>query len=94
MWDRGWDTRGGGGLFWNTKNETKNACVNGPAAIAGFLLTSLTHNASFSSRGKMALDWLTDTLFDSSTGQVADHVDLSGTVDWSAYTYNQGTFIV
>lgn len=38
VWTRGWDTNLGGGLWWNTDKETKNACVNSPATIAAMYL--------------------------------------------------------
>ena len=34
VFDRAWSDDLGGGLFWRIENTTKNACINGPAAIA------------------------------------------------------------
>jgi predicted alpha-1,6-mannanase (GH76 family) len=35
---RGWSLDLGGGIWWSTRNISKNACVNGPAAIAAMYL--------------------------------------------------------
>lgn len=91
-WARGWDTENGG-MYWNTDKETKNACVNGPTAIAAYLLGQHTSNTGYASQGKKAWDWLRKNLFNGTTGQVYDHVKADGSItDW-AFTYNQGTFI-
>jgi predicted alpha-1,6-mannanase (GH76 family) len=37
----------GGGLWWKTDNRSKNACVNGPGAIAAFLLGQATGEAAY-----------------------------------------------
>src|SRR6516164_7016125 len=35
---RAWSTNLGGGLWWKTADQSKNACVNGPGSIAASLL--------------------------------------------------------
>ncbi len=42
VWSRGWDSSLGGGLWWTTDRQQKNACVNGPAAIAAIRRTPAT----------------------------------------------------
>jgi len=92
VWSRGWDTSKGG-LYWNTQKQSKNACVNGPASIAGFLLGQSTTNTGYKSQAMQCFDFLLTTLYNNSTGQIADHINNDGSMTWWAFTYNQGTFL-
>lgn len=83
----------GGGLWWKTDNRSKNACVNGPGAIAACLLAEATKDASYKMKAKEMFAWLKDHLFDAKTGAVADNMERSGQVDGRIYSYNQGTFV-
>jgi predicted alpha-1,6-mannanase (GH76 family) len=92
VWRRGWDEKHGG-MYWNTSRITKNACVNGPAAIAGFLLAESTTGTGFGAQAEAAFVWLNSTLVVPATGQVYDHISPNGQkTDW-AFSYNQGTFM-
>ena len=68
----------GGGLWWKVDNRSKNACVNGPGAIAAFLLGKATGDDAYTSKAKETFQWLRDTLFDSATGRVSDNINLRG----------------
>ncbi|EPX56513.1 hypothetical protein D187_007855 [Cystobacter fuscus DSM 2262] len=92
IWDRAWDNQLGGGLWWRTDKQTKNACVNGPATIAAMLLARNTVNTGYRAQADQIYNWLRATLVNPSTGQVADHIQANGTKVWWAFTYNQGTF--
>ena len=83
----------GGGLWWKTDNRSKNACVNGPGAIAAFLLGKATGEDAYTAKAKELFLWERTTLFDTATGRVADNIQLGGRVSRMALTYNQGTFI-
>ena len=83
----------GGGLWWKTDNQSKNACVNGPGAIAAFLLGQATKNASYTTKAKELFLWERATLFDEKTGKVSDSIRKDGKVATFALTYNQGTFV-
>lgn len=83
----------GGGLWWKTNNKSKNACVNGPGAIAAFLLHKATGEAGYLSKAKEMFLWERATLFDAATGRVSDSINTSGRVARFALTYNQGTFV-
>jgi predicted alpha-1,6-mannanase (GH76 family) len=83
----------GGGLWWKTDNKSKNACVNGPGAIAAYLLGQATKDRSYTTKSKELYLWLRTTLFDAKTGRVADNIHISGKVSSFALTYNQGTFV-
>jgi predicted alpha-1,6-mannanase (GH76 family) len=83
----------GGGLWWKVDNQSKNACVNGPGAIAAFLLGKATGKADYLAKAKEIFLWEKATLFDPMTGRVADNIHISGRVARFALTYNQGTFV-
>jgi len=83
----------GGGLWWKVDVHSKNACINGPAAIAACLLAKATGDEAYLAKAKEAFLWERATLFDSATGRVADNISESGRVRRMALTYNQGTFV-
>ncbi len=83
----------GGGLWWKTENKSKNACVNGPGAIAAFLLHKATGDEAYLTKAREIFLWERATLFDATTGRVADNIQLNGHVGRFALTYNQGTFV-
>lgn len=83
----------GGGLWWKTDNKSKNACVNGPGAIAAFLLGLATKDASYTTKAKELFLWERATLFDAKTGKVSDNIHVGGKIGAFALTYNQGTFV-
>ncbi|MGA2246306.1 MAG: glycoside hydrolase family 76 protein [Verrucomicrobiota bacterium] len=90
---RAWDTNSGGGLWWKTDNRSKNACVNGPGAIAAFLLYQIYHDAHYRARSKAIFKWERKTLYDPTSGRVRDNINTHGRFGFKAFTYNQGTFI-
>jgi predicted alpha-1,6-mannanase (GH76 family) len=102
---RGWSGDLGGGLWWTTGRREKNACVNGPAAIAAGLLYERLRDPAYLVASQRLFAWLRERLFEPSTGRVNDHVSSCGgqsgggtdagrgTLDRRAFTYNQGTFI-
>lgn len=83
----------GGGLWWKVGNRSKNACVNGPGAIAAFLLGQATREESYFTKANNLFLWERATLFDPATGQVHDNISISGRVARFSLTYNQGTFV-
>lgn len=83
----------GGGLWWKTDNRSKNACVNGPGAIAAILLGRATRDNAYLAKAKGLFLWERATLFDPATGRVSDSIDLRRKVNHMALTYNQGTFV-
>jgi predicted alpha-1,6-mannanase (GH76 family) len=83
----------GGGLYWTTANNTKNACVNGPAGIAAFLLYQIDHDGPDLAKARGIYAWERSVLFDARTGAVSDAIDIKGKLHTWASTYNQGTFI-
>jgi predicted alpha-1,6-mannanase (GH76 family) len=90
---RAWSTNLGGGLWWKTSNLSKNACVNGPASIAAFLLYQITGDTNYLAKARTIYKWERDTLFDAQSGQIYDSMDSRGKINPKPFTYNQGTFI-
>jgi predicted alpha-1,6-mannanase (GH76 family) len=88
MWSRAYDATLVPGLWWSTAKSSKNACVNCPATICAALLGEIS-NANTLWNG---YDTNSKTC-DLSKYRVADHINSDGTVDWSEFTYNQGTEI-
>lgn len=93
VWNRAWDTNLGGGLWWTTANNTKNACVNAPAAICAMYLYQATGDAGYRDKAKMIMDWMVSKLYVASTGEVKGAMNAAGTITEGSRTYTQGTFI-
>lgn len=90
---RAWSEDLGGGLWWKTDNRSKNACVNGPAAIAACLLAESNGDAAYRRKARQLFDWLKTTLFDASSGRVYDNIQRDSKLDRRCFSYNQGTFV-
>lgn len=90
---RAWSTNLGGGLWWKTSNHSKNACVNGPGAIAACLLYQIEGRSNDLVRAESIYQWERATLFNTNTGAVYDNIRASGRLGRFSLTYNQGTFI-
>ena len=83
----------GGGMFWKKDHQSKNACVNGPAAIAACLLAQYTGDNTYYDKAKALIDWQVEKLYDKSNGKVFDSISIQGKTGTWASTYNQGTFL-
>lgn len=92
-YERASSTNLGGGLWWKTDNRSKNACVNGPGAIAAYLLYQISGDAAYRAKAEQLYQWERTTLFDPETGTVYDHLNRRGRLDRRTFSYNQGTFI-
>ncbi|HEV7925316.1 MAG TPA: glycoside hydrolase family 76 protein, partial [Verrucomicrobiae bacterium] len=90
---RAWDNAIGGGLWWTTKNTTKNACVNGPGAIAAYLLYKCSGDTEYLVKAFQIYDWERKNLFVAETGKIFDAERTNGIPRGRPTTYNQGTFI-
>jgi predicted alpha-1,6-mannanase (GH76 family) len=90
---RAWSPDLGGGLWWKTDQQSKNACVNGPAAIAAALLARACPEPAYRETARRIFAWERATLFDPGTGRVFDHIRRGGQVARQAFSYNQGTFV-
>jgi predicted alpha-1,6-mannanase (GH76 family) len=90
---RGWDLNLGGGIYWTTDKASKNACANGNAAIAAYLLHEIYGDVGYLNKANAIYNWERSVLFNASTGIIADNIGTNGVVNGGATTYNQGTFI-
>jgi predicted alpha-1,6-mannanase (GH76 family) len=90
---RAWSSDLGGGLWWKTDNQSKNACVNGPAAIAAALLGRACREPGYLTKATNIFLWERATLFASGSGQVYDNIHLGGRTSYKSFSYNQGTFV-
>jgi predicted alpha-1,6-mannanase (GH76 family) len=90
---RAWSDDLGGGLWWKTDNRSKNACVNGPAAIAAVLLSRSCQEPAYLLKATNIFLWERTNLFNATTGQVYDNIRLNGRKGYRAFSYNEGTFI-
>jgi predicted alpha-1,6-mannanase (GH76 family) len=93
VYTRAYDTTLGGGMWWKIGEPTKNACVNGPAAIAACLLYKISGDKSYLEKAKTIYAWERKTLFNPTNGAVADHINTNGVIAKYVFTYNEGTFI-
>jgi hypothetical protein len=92
VWARAYDGALGGGLWWSTDKRSKNACVNGPAAIAAMLLYQCGAGKEYLGKAEAVFDWEVAALYHPD-GVIADNMSAEGEVRGGATTYNQGTFI-
>jgi autotransporter-associated beta strand protein len=91
---RAWSSDLGGGLWWKSPlNTSKNACVNGPGAIAAYLLYQIYGDTNYLAKAQAIFQWERNNLFEPATGKIYDSMHISGSKDMVAITYNQGTFI-
>ena len=70
---RAWSSDLGGGLWWNSPlNTSKNACVNGPGAIAAYLIYQNYNDTNYLNIAESLYQWERTHLFDTNTGRVYD----------------------
>jgi autotransporter-associated beta strand protein len=94
VYARAWDTNLGGGLYWEyPENASKNACVNGPGAIAASLLYQIYGDTNYWNKATNIYYWERSVLFNSSSGAIYDNIGTNGVVNTWSSTYNQGTFL-
>lgn len=93
MYNRAYSDDLGGGLFWSIDNDTKNACVNCPAAIGACLLAEATEDDRYYAIAEDLMNWVFTYLF-GNDGSVYDSYNLKGEINsaW-IFSYNQGTFV-
>lgn len=90
---RAWDNQLGGGFYWSTDNQSKNACANATAAIAAYLLYQVYGDVNYLNKATSLYNWERSVLFNPNTGAIYDAIGTNGVVNTWASTYNQGTFI-
>jgi predicted alpha-1,6-mannanase (GH76 family) len=93
VYSRAYDSALGGGLWWTTGKTSKNACVNGPGAIAAYLLYQIYGDSSYLTKANNIYNWERGHLFNATTGAVYDHMNADGSLSTGTLSYNSGTFI-
>ena len=88
----GWDETLGGGLFWKLKHESKNTCVNAPAAVSALNLSTRGGGREQLAWGLRLHKW-TDATLQDKDGLYWDNVKLDGTVEKHKWTYNTALMI-
>jgi predicted alpha-1,6-mannanase (GH76 family) len=90
---RAWDSTLGGGLWWTTDKNGKNACVNGPGAIAAALLYQIYGDTNYWNKATNMYYWERAVLYNTNTGAIYDSIGTNGVINYWSSTYNQGTFL-
>ena len=90
-----WDTRCGGGVYWKTDRNVKNAIANSLYIQLNAALAQRTGDAAYRQRAQTGWSWFQSTGMVNGSNLVNDGVNLStcrnnGDVTW---TYNQGVLI-
>jgi predicted alpha-1,6-mannanase (GH76 family) len=91
----GWDTDPGhaapGGVFWTQAewSHDRNTVSNMPGAQLGLRLHRITGRAGYLKSSRQFYDWTNRHLM-TPEGLYWDHLDLTGTVDKTIWSYNQG----
>jgi len=82
----------GGGIFWRENDrKSKNTCSNAPSALAAAKLYLLTKDNSYLETAERTYAWL-KKLRDAD-GLMFDHIDLTGKIEQTKWTYNTALMI-
>ncbi len=106
-YDRGWDTKYGGGGVWENMDNfvhgdgkaDKLALSNDPFVNSGVTLYQITGDPAYLTKAKAMYGWVRDNVFDKTSGQVNEGVKWpigkpdGGWLENSANVYNSGSFI-
>jgi predicted alpha-1,6-mannanase (GH76 family) len=93
--ESGWDTDSShadpGGVFWTQAawSTDRNTVSNMPAAELGLRLYQATHESEYLDWALRMYDW-TNRYLQSPSGLYWDHVSLTGQVETTFWSYNQG----
>jgi predicted alpha-1,6-mannanase (GH76 family) len=98
MYKRAFNNKYGGGLIWYQGKTSKNACIEGPAAVAACYLAEATGDSTYYDKAVALYSWSKIYLLNMATGKVKDNVDINrrnGLLRTSniSFTYNEGTFL-
>ncbi len=96
--ESGWSTTASepcpGGIFWidSSTGRSRNTVSNAPSAEAATELYQLTGDSTYLTWAEKIYQWVRGCLL-STGGMYYDHVEPSGTVTKTRWSYNQGTMI-
>jgi Glycosyl hydrolase family 76 len=92
-WDASTNVACPGGVFWeDVANSPRNTISNAPNAEVGLEIYEATHDPYYLRWAARMYDWVRGCLMNP-TGMYYDHLDDSGSVETSLWSYNQGTMI-
>ena len=106
-YDRGWDTKYGGGGIWENMDNfvhgdgraDKCSLSNNPFVTAGVALYQITGDAAYLTKSEAIYAWVRANLFSTTTGQVNEGVKwpignpAGGFLENSDNVYNSGSFL-
>ncbi|GAA4309882.1 hypothetical protein GCM10023143_17990 [Compostibacter hankyongensis] len=90
----GFDTKAGGGLYWEEGNrKTKNTCSNGPGILVALQLYQATQDKKYLDTALLLYGWVNRSL-QAPSGLYYDNLNLTtGKADRHLYAYNSGTML-
>jgi hypothetical protein len=94
-WDDSPDRPSPGGVFWTMQPHIRdrNTCSNGPTAVLALRLYEATGEREYLEWGRRLFGWVDRTLRDPDDGLYWDHLRPNGVIDYTKWSYNQGTMI-
>ena len=93
VYDRGYDTVLGGGIWWDIRKENKSGLSNNTAVILACYLYESTNNTEYLSKAKSIYEWIISKIYNGATGAVYENINRQGIPATDANVYNVGAFI-
>ncbi|MEE4545563.1 RICIN domain-containing protein [Streptomyces sp. V4-01] len=93
VYNRGWDSALGGGVWWSVDKNEKSALSNSPAVILGCLIYESNGGSAYLTKARAIYDWTWNTLLDRSTGAVHEKIQANGNLDSGETVYSAGAFV-
>lgn len=93
VYDRGWDSALGGGIWWDIRRADKNALSNSPAVILGCLIHESNGDRGYLDKARAIFDWVWARLLDRSTGGVYETMYADGSRSSGQTVYSAGAFV-
>ena len=89
----GEDEKLGGGIYWyQNKKDSKNTCINAPAAVSALVLYGTSGKKSDLDDAQRLYDWTCANLQDKD-GLFWDNINLDGKIEKTKWTYNTALMI-
>ena len=85
----------GGGIFWLEQNRnSKNTCSNAPAIVDALKLYRVTRQKRYLQAAQRLYAWVNNRLLDPRDHLYFDHIDLTGKIDRTKWSYNTAAMII
>ncbi len=89
----GQDDKLGGGIYWYQKTrDSKNTCINAPAAVGALALYDLGDKSQLT-EAQQLVTWTNSKLQDPTDGLFWDNINLNGQIGKMKWTYNTALMI-